>query len=155
MLKSWCLNCTENVPVKDAQSQQPCPRCGANQYFILNTIFKTNRSTKPGDVQRYCEEQANELMRLGQWELAVEMYRKKDVFSLEEAKEKIAYVMWIKLRVDYLYYELDRHPDGILYDDLRQKLLVGSDEKCADWLLNEYRKVKVINDGKTCMVYRK
>lgn len=140
---AWCSKCHTDVSLAHAVAELPCPSCGGTSYFLF---------AEDGRRELLLSE-AERMMRLGRWQDAENALRRcSECGSLSAADFNLsaANLEWRKqcaaAAADLVAC------CGMSLSTFRNKLIAEYDEYVVEWLLREYRGIRLVPDGGTYIV---
>lgn len=143
MDKAWCSRCQQDVSLARAVAELPCPACGAKSYFVI--IEDGKRETLLGKAER--------MMRLGRWKdaaAALGECRNRGLISVADFNLSSVSLEWRK-QCAAAAGDLVAG-GGLPLDSFRSALVAEYDEYVVEWLLREYRGIRLVPDGGSYIV---
>lgn len=140
---AWCSKCHADVSLAHAVAELPCPSCGGASYFLL-----------AGNCQQeVLLAESERMMRLGRWQDAETVLRRcfdLGLISAADLNLSAANLEWrkqcAKAAADLVAY------GGLPVASFRSALSAEYDEYVVDWLLREYRGLRLVPSGNTYIV---
>lgn len=138
---AWCCKCHEDVSLAHAVAELPCPKCGSASYFVITDDGK--RDTLLNESER--------MMRLGLWgkaERALEECRP----LMTDADFNLSALNLKWRRECAAEAVLQCSGCGVPLDTFRAKMTGDFDGYVVDWLLREFRGIRLVPDGSGYLV---
>lgn len=140
---AWCCKCQADVSLAHAVAELPCPQCGAVSYFLM-----------AGDGEREALlSESERMMRLGHWpaaEKALNECAARGLISAADFTLSSANLEWRKCCAASAASLVAG--DGVPLAAFRAVLVSGYDEYVVDWLLREFRGLRLVPEGGSYLV---
>lgn len=141
MNAAWCCKCQNDASLARAVAELPCPKCGSVSYFIVSEDGQ--RDSLLNESER--------MMRLGRWseaERALEECRS----LMSDADFNLSSVT-LSWRRECAASALDALVAGSVPLDMFHACMVSEfDEYVVDWMLREFRGIRLVPDGGSYLV---
>lgn len=143
MEMAWCSKCHTDVTLAHAVAELPCPACGSTSFFLM--ADDGQRETLLFEAER--------MMRLGRWSDAADALRRCYSLELISAADLNLSAANLEWRKQCAAAAGDLVAGGGLpLDRFRAALVAEYDEYVVEWLLREYRGIRLIPDGGSYVV---
>jgi len=140
---AWCCRCQADVSLAHAVAELPCPKCGAASYFLM-----------AGDGERESLlSESERMMRLGRWpaaEKALHECASRGLISAADFNLSAANLAWRKSCAASAASLVAG--EGVPLAAFRAELVPAYDEYVVEWLLREYRGLRLVPDGGSYLV---
>lgn len=140
---AWCSKCHADVSLAHAVAELPCPSCGGRLYFL---IAEDGR-------KEFLLAETERMMRIGNWEEAGSILKRCFDLGLISAADfnlSAANLEWRKLCASSAAALV---ADGsVPLAAFRSALVSEYDAYVVEWLLREYRGIRLVPDGGTYVV---
>lgn len=140
---AWCCKCQTDVSLARAVAELPCPCCGSVEYFLI-----------AGNVERdSLLSESDRMMRIGRWpeaEKALRVCRERELISIADFNLSFSNLEWRKgcaASAASLVCE-----SAVPLVEFRNALVREYDEYVVDWLLREFRGIRLVPDGGSYLV---
>lgn len=143
MEMAWCTKCHTDVSLAHAVAELPCPSCGSKTFFLM--VDDGRREALLLESER--------MMRLGRWSDASEVLRRcyeLELVSAADLNLSVANLEWRKQCAAAAGNLVAG--GGLPLDSFRAALVAEYDEYVVEWLLREYRGIRLVPDGGSYLV---
>ncbi len=142
---TWCSKCLTDVSFAHAVAELPCPKCGATSFFVIADDGK--RDLLLSESER--------MMRIGRWAEAENVLREcmsLELISAPDFNLSLANIEWRKQCAVSAVAYLEEASAPVALPALRTRLAREFDEYVVDWMLREFRGIRLVPDGGSYLV---
>ena len=143
MEMAWCSKCHADVSLAHAVAELPCPACGGSSFFLMADVVERESLLL----------EAERMLRLGRWPDAADALKRcfdRELISAADLNLSAANLEWRK-QCAAAAGDLVAG-GGLPLDSFRFALVAEYDEYVVEWLLREYRGIRLIPDGGSYLV---
>lgn len=140
---AWCSKCHADVSLAHAVAELPCPSCGSRLYFL---IAEDGRG-------EFLLAEAERMMRIGNWDDAGSILKRcfhLGLISAADLNLSAANLEWRKQCASAATALVA--DGGMPLAAFRSALVSEYDVYVVEWLLREYRGIRLVPDGGTYVV---